>query len=511
MHRNTLALGARTVKRRGSKGHRREEMQSTSASCGGFGKSRPSRGDGIGRLLIGSLLSVTLLGGTLARTADPPVSSVRDLGSGRPGQDWPSFLGPAGDNKSNETGFVFPWPPAGPSLRWSRKLGESYGIGSLSRGRYLQFDYVEGQASLVCVTSETGEELWRFSYASDYADLYNYSPGPRTTPVIDDDRVYIFGVEGILHCLRVEDGTLVWKVDTQEKFGVVQNFFGVGSTPAIFDELLVVIVGGSPPEDQLLPPGRLDRVRGNGSGVVAFHKRTGEVAYQLSDELASYASPRIVRRPDRSWAFCFTRGGLLAFDPSNGRQDFFFPWRARTLESVNASTPTVWKDRVFISETYGPGAALLTFRPGGYELVWTDDLQRRAKAMQAHWNTPIYHEGYLYGSSGRHAQNAELRCLDAETGRTMWSQPGLARSSLLYVDGHFICLSEDGTLRVIRATPERYELVSEFMPREEGIPGASGRPLLTYPAWAAPLVSHGLLYVRGKDRLLCYELPRRGE
>jgi hypothetical protein len=82
-----------------------------------------------------------------------------------------------------------------------------------------------------------------------------------------------------------------------------------------------------------------------------------------------------------------------------------------------------------------------------------------------------------------------------------WSEPRLTRSSLLYVDGHFVCLSEDGSLRLLKATPERFEQVAEFSPRD-----ADGEPLLTYPAWAAPALSHGLLYVRGNDRLVCLEL-----
>jgi outer membrane protein assembly factor BamB len=386
-------------------------------------------------------------------------------------------------------------------------LGASYGIGSISQGRYFQFDQQRGQAVLRCLNSETGKELWQYSYASEYVDSYGYSSGPRTTPVVDRDRVYILGVEGQLYCLRVADGEVVWHVDTRKEFGVVQNFFGVGSTPRVYQDLLIAIVGGSPEDDQQRGPGSLDLVRGNGSGVVAFDKLTGRVRYQLSDELASYASPQVVQRADRAWCFAFVRGGLLAFDPATGRQDFHFPWRANLLESVNASTPVVWDDQVFISETYGPGAALLKFGRDGYEVVWSDASRRRDKALQTHWNTPIYHQGYLYGSSGRHSHNAELRCLEAATGKIMWSEPRLTRNSLLYAAGHLICLSEYGTLRVIKATPERYELVSELTPQE------SGEPLLTYPAWAAPALSHGLLYVRGKDRLLCYDLasPQLGK
>jgi outer membrane protein assembly factor BamB len=315
-------------------------------------------------------------------------------------------------------------------------------------------------------------------------------------------------------CCRVEDGKPVWKKHVNQEFGVVQNFFGIGSTPVIEGDLLICMVGGSTPESQRVAPGQLDRVIGDGSGLVAFDKFTGEVKYKVSDELASYASLKLATIGERRWCLAFCRGGLVGFEPASGKVDFHYPWRAPILESVNASNPVVVDDLVFISETYGPGTSLLKVRPGGYDVVWSDKDRGRDKAMQTHWNTPIYHEGYLYGSSGRHTQNAELRCIDFKTGKVMWSEPNLTRSSLLYVNGHFVCLSEDGTLRLLKANPQKYELVSEVVLEDKSKDPdrlSGSRRLLKYPAWAAPILAHGLLYVRGHDRLACLELiPREG-
>jgi hypothetical protein len=194
------------------------------------------------------------------------------------------------------------------------------------------------------------------------------------------------------------------------------------------------------------------------------------------------------------------RGGLLGLEPATGKVDFHFPWRARAVESVNASNPVVVGDRVFISECYGPGSALLRVKPGGYDVLWTDADKPRRKSMQTHWNTAIHHDGYLYGSSGRHPNNAELRCIELATGKVMWSEPGLARTSLLMVDGHFVCLAEDGLVLLLKVNPHRYEEVSRLDLHERA------EPLLEYPCWAAPILSHGLLYMRGKDQLVCLEL-----
>ena len=426
-------------------------------------------------------------------------------------EDWAQFLGPTADSKSSETGLIAPWPERGPEIVWARRLSEGYSIGSVAQGKYFQFDFDNGKAVLDCLDAKTGKEIWRFEYPSVYRDLLGYNSGPRTSPVIDDNRVYIFGVEGMLHCLRISDGEPIWSANVNKQFNVVQNFFGVGSTPVVFHDRLIVSVGGSPKEDLSLPPGWLDRVSGDGSGIVAFDKRTGEVRYKITDELASYSSPRITTLNGRPWCFVFARGGLVGFDPRNGKVDFQYPWRATIRDSVNASNPVVVGDEVFISETYGPGSSLLKFREGGFDVVRKDDIKRRHKAMQTHWNTAIHHEGYLYGSSGRHERNAELRCIDWKTGEVKWSEPGLTRSSLLYVDKHFVCLSEDGTLRLLRVNPEKYEVVSKVVYREADLlKSRDGREfsprLLKPPAWAAPILSNGLMYVRGEDYLVCLKV-----
>lgn len=451
-------------------------------------------------------------------SAKKPVADVPDLRTRRTGDDWPQFLGTTGDSKSRETGIRTEWPAEGPPLVWHKRVGDGYGMPTISRGRLFQFSRVDERMRLTCMKSETGEVLWKFEYPSDYQDSYGYDNGPRCSPVVDDDRVYLFGVEGMLHCLRVTDGKLVWKLDTAKQFSVIQNFFGVGSTPVVEGDLLIVQIGGSPEESRNVGPGQLDLVKPNGSGVVAFDKYTGKVKYTLGDELASYAGPVLATIGDRRWCFVFARGGLLGFNPRGGKLDFHYPWRASVLESVNASNPVVVGDQVFISETYGPGSSLLRVRPGGYEVVWSDKDRRRDKSMQTHWNTPVHHEGYLYGSSGRHTENAELRCIELATGKVMWSQPDLGRSSLLNVDGHFVCLTEFGLVLLIKATPDKFDLVTQtILPVKEESLAAEGdlarsRPLrgpprlLQYPAWAAPILSHGLLYLRGNDRLVCLEL-----
>jgi len=438
------------------------------------------------------------------------------------GDDWPCFLGPTHNGKSSETGIRTDWTEEGLPVVWQRDIGAGYGAGATSRGRYFHFERVGDHARLLCLNAERGTELWKFEYATQYVDLDVFDNGPRSSPVVDGNRVYIYGADGMLFCLRVDDGTMIWQCDTAQKFGVVQKFFGVGSTPVIEDDLLIAIVGGSPPDDQGLAPQDVDRVDGNGSGIVAFDKLTGEVKYSITNELASYASPVVanVRGLRRCFAFC--RGGLVVFFPDAGAINFRLPYPCVSFQAVNASTPVIVGNEVFISEAYGPGSCMFSVEPGGYQIQWRDDKMSRKKSMQTQFNTAIYHDGYLYGCSGRYPRYMELRCVEWKTGKVMWAEPTQIRSTFLYADQYLINLEERGRLRLIKATSRGFELAGEFTLRDPSVPtsteatvnaGAEGdraadepTPLLTYPCWAAPILSHGLLYVRGAKRLVCLEL-----
>jgi len=430
-------------------------------------------------------------------TSGPDAAAPKDLRTRTTGDDWPGFLGPAGDSTSREKGILTKWPAAGPRIVWQMPVGEGYAMPSVAAGRLFLFDREDNVARLRALNAETGRELWRFAYPTKYRDQYNYSGGPRCCPVVEKDRVYAFGPEGMLHCVRAEDGKLVWKVDTAKEFGVVQNFFGVGSTPVIEGDLLIAMVGGSPKGSEDVA---FDELKGDGSALVAFDKYTGAVKWKVGDDLASYASPRVVTLGKERVCLAFCRGGLLAVDPATGKEVFRFRYRAKDFESVNAANPVVTGDRVLISECYGPGAALLDVADGKVKPVWTDEKKGRDKSLLAHWATPILIDGRVYGCSGRHPEEAELRCVELATGKVLWREPDLTRTSFLAVDGHLVVLGEDGVLRLVKVNPAKYEEVARV------VLGGEEKPLLRYPCWAAPILSHGLLYVRGKDRLVCLEL-----
>ncbi|HXD87267.1 MAG TPA: PQQ-binding-like beta-propeller repeat protein [Urbifossiella sp.] len=409
------------------------------------------------------------------------------------GTDWPRFLGPNQDSVSTEKGIIAPWPKQGLGKVWECSLGLGYTPPIISGGKLFHFDRFDDNCRLTCRGAATGKFLWKFEYPTSYEDYYGYDPGPRATPTVDGDRAYIYGPDGMLFCLKTDDGKELWHLDLRAKYRFHQNFFGVGGAPLIDGDLVIVAVGGS---DKGPRPPDLRLARPNGTAIVGIDKKTGAVKYAKGNELASYSSP-IVRTIDgKRTGLYFARGGLLGFDPQSGDPRFHYKWRAPIEESVNAANPITVGNRVFLSECYGPGSALLEIASDKPKEVWTDlEKEKFDKSLMCHWNTPIFHDGFVYGCSGRHDTEADLRCIELKTGDVKWIEKRTKRCSLLMVDGYFVCLSEYGTLSLLKVNAAKYDEVSKYEV-----------PELQYPCWAAPVLSGGLLYVRGKGKLLCLEL-----
>ncbi len=417
--------------------------------------------------------------------------------------EWPRFLGSQinGISRSTDPAIIIrkDWSENGLPLLWQADVGEGYGIGSVAGGRYYHFDKLKDAARLRSFDAKTGALIWEYKYPSSYRDLYGYDSGPRSSPLIDGDRVYLFGVEGKLICLKTDGGQPVWTVDTAKKFGVIQNFFGVSSNPVIYNDKIIVMVGGSPAESANVPRGQLDRVKSDNCAIVAFDKNTGEVEYKTGDDLASYSSLTWMGAGNNKTLVAWCRNALWGIDPENGRVKFKFPFRAKKLESVNAMTPVIDGSRFFLSECYELGSALVEVEKDQCRVRWSDR-GRRKKSFAAHWGTPVLHEGHLYGSSGRHSSGADLRCVELETGDVKWVQRGFGRCSVLLIGDALVVVGERGRLALVEATPTAFRLVTER--------AATDTFALEPDCWAAPIVAQGRLYVRGGNKVGCFMLAK---
>jgi len=428
-------------------------------------------------------------------------------------EDWPRFLGPRANGISVETGLLDRWSTNGPPLVWDKAIGSGYGAPSVRSGLLVFHHRIKGEEVVEALDAVSGKPRWRYAYVSDYVDPYGYNNGPRCAPLLTSNRCYTFGAEGKLLCLELQTGKLIWERDTGKDWNVPPAFFGVGSTPILEGNLLIVMVGGQP-----------------NSGVVALDATTGKTAWEsvgeknwqglpkkdwrgeppvnwtAEDKQASYASPIAATIHGKRHVFCFMRQGLVSLDPLNGAVNFSRWFRTPVPESVNASTPLIVNDMVLISAAYYRiGAALLRVNADGksFDQLW------RSTALELHWMTPICHDDFLYAFSGRNEPDARFRCVELKTGKVMWERdeqwvphsvkqpPVFGRGSLILADDKLIALGEGGLLGLFKLNPKQCEEIGRFQ-----------APQLHYPCWAAPILSDKKMFIRSEDRLVCYNLAK---
>ncbi len=452
---------------------------------------------------IASLLAlVALTGWTLVparaeeRAAAVLHAAPKPLAAGAKTDDWPRFLGPNNNAASAETHILEKWPKDGPARVWEIEKGAGWSCPSIAGDRLFLFHRVDGKETLDCLERETGKELWTFSYPAPYRDRYGASDGPRTSPVISGDRVFIMGVTGQLHCFDAATGKILWQRDLEKDFELVPNFFGRGSTPlALGADRLILNLGGK-----------------GDVCVAALEQSTGKTLWTAKHEWgASYASPIPATLYGRECALVFAggesrppTGGLLTIDAKTGEVLNATAHRAPVAESVSASSPVIAGNRVFVTESYGSGGEMIEIAPDfSAKPAW------QADNFGAYFMTPIQKEGCLFGSAGQSASLVELVCYEIASGKELWRDDlggKFGKSSLLLLaDGRALCLGENGDLALLDLSRAGAKIVQKAK-------------LFNAPeTWTLPALSHGLLYIcqnerdaRGNGpRLICYDL--RGE
>jgi outer membrane protein assembly factor BamB len=330
-----------------------------------------------------------------------------------------------------------------------------------------------------CLDPETGRPRWEFRYPTHYQCRYRYSSGPYSTPVIDAQRVYAVGAEGVLHCLRADNGELIWRRNLSEEYAVAEGLFGVGSSPLLEDGKLIFNLGAA------------DR----DAGIIALDAATGRTLWTATDHHAGYATPIAATIHGRRLLFVVTCEGLVALDPADGRVLWQLDHQPQAPDSVNATSPIVQGDLVLMVTGPGPGSLCLRVKPdGGCHEQWRD-----RRVLDSQFNPLAALGGYVFGFTSSRQGGASLRCVELATGRLCWSWDSqLDRGTLLAADGKLILLGEHGHLAALAADPRQPRLLS-----------MTPEPLLAAPCYSAPALFRGRLYLRNERTLLCLDLRRR--
>ena len=380
--------------------------------------------------------------------------------------DWPQFLGPDRNGVSAEK-VRTNWEAQEPTTLWKKKVGAGFAAPIVVENTVVLFHRDGNSEILAAFDLRTGKEKWQHKAPTNYRDDFGFDEGPRATPCFDNGRIYAIGAEGMVRCGDFASGEEVWTVDARKHFKMRKGFFGFAPSPLVAGENLLLNLGGE-----------------NGAGIVALDKKTGKLRWKATDHEASYSSPVLARNR----AVFFTREGLVILNAADGKNLVEYPCRARMHASVNAATPLVIGNTVFITASYNTGAALFRTEETRLEKIWSND-----ESLSAHYATPVHHAGHLYGFHGRQEHGPQFRCVDLLTGRVLWTEGAFDAGTVTLARDHLLILRESGELVLAPASPKKFQIISRVQ-----ILGSDTR--------AYPALSNGFLVARDKSNLVCVQV-----
>ena len=386
---------------------------------------------------------------------------------------WPRFHGPTGDNLSPDTGLMKQWPDEGPPLDWTAEgIGNGYSSVTLAHGLIYTAGNLDGKTMISAIDLD-GQVRWQVENGEAWTTAF---PGTRGTPTIDGDRLYHQSPLGNLICIVATTGEPVWAMNTLEAFDAENIEWALAESLLIDGDHVITSPGGKL------------------ASMAALNKNTGEIVWitEPTGDQAGYGSPILVEHEGLRIIVTMTAKAVIGVDADTGRLLFRDPYE--TQYEVNAFMPLFRDGRVFVSTGYGgTGSRLLQLEVSGptvsVQHVW------ESEELDSQHGGVILVDGYLYGSAHQFS-GARWICLDWETGQMQWRERGVGRGSLTYADGMLYLFSERSRVGLAKATPEEFDLLSEFrLP-----PGGQGA------SWAHPVVIGGRLYLRYDDRLLAYRV-----
>ncbi|MCI0388119.1 MAG: PQQ-binding-like beta-propeller repeat protein [Acidobacteria bacterium] len=415
--------------------------------------------------------SVRLGGAPLAAKTENNYAPPNAVPSGP--SDWPQWRGAERNGLSKDTGLLKQWPSSGPQKSWTiSNLGEGFGSIAI-RGDRIYVQGTSGSASLIfCLNRADGKTVWSGALGPKVND--GRGNGPRSTPTVDDDRVYALTENGDLACLRSRDGSPVWRKNILKEFGGSNPGWLISESPLVDGDRLIVTPGGS------------------GAGMVALDKMTGKEIWRAKDisEEAGYSSAIAADVGGVRTVMNFTSRSAVGVRASDGK----LMWRnsSATNGTANCTTPVFADNKVFFTSDYGTGGALLGLSAQNGE-VKAQELYF-TKEMKNHHGGVVVVNGYLYGFSG----SSGLTCIEFATGKKMWVNRSVGKGSLAYADGMLYLLGEKNAVGLAEANPNAYVEKGRFSIPDQG-----------KDSWAYPVVAGGKLYIRDQGTLTAFDVKAR--
>ena len=401
--------------------------------------------------------------------------------------DWTQYRGPNHDGISPEK-IATQWPAAGPRQLWKTPLTggfSSFAVGS-SRAYTLVKRSIDGADQEVCVALDaaTGKECWATPVGlakydgggDDGAKDNRGGDGPRSTPSLDGEAVYVLSAYLSLYRLEANSGKVVWVKELNREYGGKVIAWQNAASPLIDGDLLFV------------------NANAPGNCLLALHKSDGSLAWKGQADKMTQASPVAATILSVRQIIFFAQSGLVSVAPLDGTVLWRYPFRYNVS---TAASPVVAGDIVYCSAGYDVGSGAVKITRSGAAFTATELWRIPGNKFCNHWSTPVYRDGYLYGLFGfKEHGKCPLKCLDIATGKEVWSQEGFGPGGVLLVDGHVLVLGDKGQLVLAEATPKNYREVARCV-------AVSGK------CWNAPALCNGRIYARSTQEGVCLDVSPR--
>ena len=420
------------------------------------------------------------------------------LPTGLPAEDWPQWRGADRLGVWTESGILREFPEGGLKVAWRQSIGRGYAGPAVASGRVFITEFEpsgrnDGVERAAALDEMTGAVLWKQEWRVDYS-MIEYNLGPRATPTVEGNRVYVLGAVGDLLCLNTETGAVIWHVNFVTDFGAELPTWGTPGHPLVDGDLLIAVAGGKPD-----------------AKVVALDKRTGKEVWRAiaDDGEPGYSPPTMIEAGGVRQLIVWHGAAVTSLDPATGKIYWEQPFKPNMGMAI--ATPVLGPHGLLVSCFYdGSRMYRLDENRPSAELLWRGNSNSEIATDGLHTvvTTPIADGDYIYGIDSY----GQLRALNARTGERIWETQALtvenarwASAQIVRHEDRYFINNDRGELIIAKLRPEGYEEVDRIDVMKPTQPLGrrrdKGAVLWTHPAYA-----NRHMVIRNDEEIVRYSL-----